>query len=347
MEQFNKEASSKRGFEVIYKVFNVLNFVDLKKDKWYDSLNSSKFWGKPFICIINRAYLTTMNKYENIKASIDLVIHDECHSIENNTTQSFYKWLFEKNICKEPKVIGFSATPEIIKPLDKILTKYSIYQGFIDKVILPPKIIWIKSRRKSEFEDIIKIIKEEIEKLPYKKIIVWCGIIEECIKNAKKWKNYFKEYDICLDFNNIEKKIEKNIKEFNTYDHFYNLKEKGILFCAVKHREGSDIPNIDGSIFMDMVEKRSQRVFVQCIGRVLRKDINEKKKYGLIIDLKAKSTIEICNRIQYYLKLENIFPWNYSLRNKELGSNTYFINQLDMIEKSKSITEDISDKISM
>ena len=158
MEQFNKEASSKRGFEVIYKVFNVLNFVDLKKDKWYDSLNSSKFWGKPFICIINRAYLTTMNKYENIKASIDLVIHDECHSIENNTTQSFYKWLFEKNICKEPKVIGFSATPEIIKPLDKILTKYSIYQGFIDKVILPPKIIWIKSRRKSEFEDIIKII---------------------------------------------------------------------------------------------------------------------------------------------------------------------------------------------
>ena len=45
-----------------------------------------------------------------------------------------------------------------------------------------------------------------------------------------------------------------------------------ILFCAVKHREGSDIPNIDGCIFMDMVQKRSKRVFIQSMGRVLRKD---------------------------------------------------------------------------
>ena len=92
--------------------------------------------------------------------------------------------------------------------------------------------------------------------------------------------------------------------------------EKSILFCAVKHREGSDIPNIDCCIFLDIVEKRSERVFTQCIGRVLRKDINNKKKYGLIIDLKAKSTIEICNRIQYYLKLDDIFPWEYKFYKK-------------------------------
>ena len=40
---------------------------------------------------------------------------------------------------------------------------------------------------------------------------------------TKKWKNYFKNFDICLDFNSIEKKLEKNITEFHSYDHFYNL----------------------------------------------------------------------------------------------------------------------------
>lgn len=342
-QQFSKETLKNRGFEIIFKKFNVINFVDLKNDKWYDSLNSSKFWGKPFLCIINRAYLTTMKKYENINATIDLVIHDECHSIENKTTQNFYKWLFNK--VDEPKVIGFSATPEILKPLDNLLSKYSIYQAFIDKVVLPPKIVWIKSRRKSEFIDVIEIIKKEISQLPYKKIIVWCGIIEECIKAANKWKEHFQDFDFCLDFNNIDKNLneknnkQKNLNNFKTYQDFYEAEKKTILFCAVKHREGSDIPNIDGCIFMDMVEKRSQRVFVQCIGRVLRKDAKLNKKYGLIIDLKAKSTIEICNRIQYYLQLKNIFPWKYSMSNYETGSNTYFINYLDMVNGNKKILD--------
>ena len=64
---------------------------------------------------------------------------------------------------------------------------------------------------------------------------------------------------------------------------------------------------------MDLVSQRSERVFIQCMGRVLSKDVNNNKKYGLVIDLKAKSTIDVCNRVQYYLKLENIFPWNYSM----------------------------------
>ena len=48
--------------------------------------------------------------------------------------------------------------------------------------------------------------------------------------------------------------------------------------------EGPDIPNIDCCIFMDMVQKRSKRVFVQSMGRVLRKDKNN-KKYGLVISM--------------------------------------------------------------
>ena len=104
----------------------------------------------------------------------------------------------------------------------------------------------------------------------------------------------------------------------------------------MKHREGSDIPGIDGCIFMDRVEKRKERVFVQCMGRVLRRDLENKKKYGLVIDLKAKSTIEICNRVQHYLKLENIFPWKYQFHPYSFPAKKrfYWLNQLDMVSRT-------------
>ena len=307
-----------------------MDFVENKSEDWYNSLNVSSFWGKPFLCIINRSFLTTKRKYKLIKPLISLVIHDECHSIENKTTQDFYQWLTPKS-----RIIGFSATPEYIKPLDNILSKYSIYDGFLDKVILPPKIIWIKSENKFILEHLIDILKRYIDNLPYKKIIVWCGIIEECIKIANQWKPYFLDFDFCIDFNNIEKYQDNKLKDFN---YFYKSKSKSILFCAVKHREGSDIPNIDGCIFMDLVSQRSERVFIQCMGRVLRKDKENKKKYGLVIDLRAKSTIEICNRVQHYLKLENKFPWSYNLSKIKIDKIKYFVNELNMIKVlSKSI----------
>ena len=123
-------------------------------------------------------------------------------------------------------------------------------------------------------------------------------------------------------------------KDLGTYDDFYSAQSNAILFCAVKHREGSDIPKIDGCVFMDMVSQRSKRVFIQCMGRVLRKDPYSRKKYGLIIDIKAKSTIELCNRVQYYMNLENIFPWTYNLNTETIEGIKYNINILDMVEKS-------------
>ena len=114
-----------------------------KNDKWFDSCNASRFWGKPFLCIVNRCFLTSKNRYHSIKSKIDLVIHDECHSIENKTTQDFYQWLLTDN-NPNCRTIGFSATPEMIYPLDNIITQYSIYDAFLDKVVLPPKIVWVK-----------------------------------------------------------------------------------------------------------------------------------------------------------------------------------------------------------
>ena len=95
-----------------------------------------------------------------------------------------------------------------------------------------------------------------------------------------------------------------------------------------------DIPNVDGCIFLDNVEKRSERVFIQSLGRVLRLDKDNKKKYGLIIDLRAKSIVEVCNRVQYYLKLENIFPWTYNINGHKIDNIKYYKNKLFMTDKS-------------
>ena len=145
--------------------------------------------------------------------------------------------------------------------MDTIISKYSIYDGFKDKVILPPKIMWVKSQNPPTNNTLMELIKPEINKLPYKKIIVWCGMIDECIQLAEEWCDHFRDYSICIDFNNISKCKQSNFKDF---DYFYNTLNNSILFCAVKHREGSDIPNIDCCIFMDLVENHGERTFIQC-----------------------------------------------------------------------------------
>ena len=70
------------------------------------------------------------------------------------------------------------------------------------------------------------------------------------------------------------------------FESYSELEEKGI-FYACKHREGSDIKNLDCCIFLDKVEDRGPKTFVQCIGRVLRKDKDKKKKHGFNIDMKS------------------------------------------------------------
>ena len=118
-QQFNSNELKNRNFTKILKSFNVLDFTNYKLENWYNSINSSIFWNKPFLCIINRAFLTSQNKYKKIKLPIHLVIHDECHSVENKTTNDFYKWLLEIN-NKTSKIIGFSATPEMIFPFENV-----------------------------------------------------------------------------------------------------------------------------------------------------------------------------------------------------------------------------------
>ena len=103
------------------------------------------------------------------------------------------------------------------------------------------------------------------------------------------------------------------------------------MFCASKFKEGSDIPYLSCALFLDKVKKRGEVPFIQCIGRVLRKDEERNlKKNGHIIDgcvsenneCKMKNILR--KLLKYYLHLYEISKSdfinqenNYSLsRNK-------------------------------
>jgi type I site-specific restriction endonuclease len=206
IEQFKIENLRDRDFNHIFQKYNILNFSENKLQNWYNSVNSGIYWNKPVLLIINRAFLTSGNKYKRLKLPFDLIIHDECHTIVNKTTRDFYDYILNKNI--KLKCIGFSATPNLnYEPYKNIISSYSIYDGFIDNVIVPPKIKWFTCDDILHYDEIFYLIKKEIEQsdLPYKKIIVWCGMINLCINMAKLCSKYFEKYLICIDTSkNIE-----------------------------------------------------------------------------------------------------------------------------------------------
>jgi hypothetical protein len=304
-EQFQKETLEKKGFKDLLSKFILFDFSQTKSHAWVDSIQSATIWKKPILVIINRAFLVSCDRYTRLKIPIDLIIHDECHSISNITTREFYSFVFQK--YKDVKCIGFSATPCLLyAPFSRIITHYSIYDACCDKIILPPKVVWIKSNKLLQNQDIRHVCKQLFDDLPYKKVIVWSGMITLCKTILNEWKSdpYFSDWTIAMD---------TSISSEN-YEAFRASSQKGLLFCAGKHREGSDIPFLDGCVFLDHVAERNPKTFIQSLGRVLRRDPGQRKKYGLIVDISAKSPIEICSRINHYLQEETsmIFPYEYT-----------------------------------
>ena len=338
-EQFNKTILKEKGYDSIYRKFLIINYTENKSRKWYDEINAAIKWNKPLLIIINRSFLVSKKKYEKINISIDLIIHDECHSVSNNTTQLFYNYIRDKN--KHVSCLGFSATPNTeLEPYDNIITHYSIYDAYCDEVILNPHIKWIKSDKILNDIDTIELSKFLIKDLYYKKIIIWCGIIELCENLAKLWKDHFKDFLICIDTS-----MEND--DFKSYDEFKQADKNAILFCACKHREGSDIKNLDACIFLDKVERRNPKTFVQCIGRVLRKDAENKKEYGLILDLKASSCLKICDRINEYLNSTEHFPWKYNYSYKTINGKKVMINHLELTQENNSIVDNVIKEFSI
>ena len=73
------------------------------------------------------------------------------------------------------------------------------------------------------------------------------------------------------------------------------------------------------------------------MGRVLRKDKCNLKKTGLIIDIKAKNSYSICEKINQYLFIDKeIFPWDYSFSTSSINGKFIKTHSLKMNVNKKS-----------
>ena len=331
-QQFNERRLKRDGHDKVLQSFNIIDLVKRKLPDWPKKANSI---GKNLLIVTNRSFLVSKERYTALTVPINLIIHDECHSVGNKTTATFYNWIFN-NSSITPRCIGFSATPNPeLFPYDRILTHYSIYDAFCDNIILPPRIHWISSEHRLSDEDVMIMCFDLIQDLSHQKLVVWAGTIQACESLAVLWGDYFDNFKICID-TSVESETSR---KFESFSEFEQLENKGILFCAAKHREGSDIKNLDCCIFLDRVENRSPKTFVQCIGRVLRHDENKLKKYGLVIDLKASSCLKLTDRMNYYLNSGDTFPWVYNYEPVSLEDRHIVLHTLELVQSTTPPTK--------
>lgn len=301
--------------------FNIINSATKKDTKWVNKVNESK---KPTLLVINRAYLTKGSKYKKLN-NLSLILHDECH---NTTSVQCHRFLLNQKRKSIP-IVGFSATPlrtgkndlpklkEIYDNPDPLLTNYNMIYSIGLGLILPPEFFWyhidkimLDKKDKDAINDIeigtvMNILQEIINRMPNKKLVAWCGKINMANKWKKAFVNNHKKYNQLYNFKFFVD-TSQNIND--EYEQFKKLDGCGILFCANKHREGSDIRNLDGCLFLDRVKNRGCIPFIQSIGRVLRLNGKDKKK-GFIIDGIYKDEHYdkhfIDKIIGYYCNLEN------------------------------------------
>ena len=202
-------------------------------------------------------------------------------------------------------IVGLSATPirnlksnhnyEILKTIYgenddiNIISSYENITAIIDKSILNIEIFWFEANLEGKtiinrnndvnINNLINCIKNVMRYLPNKKIMVWCGTIQhakkiyDTIMSDKDLKNIFCE-NIFIDHSQISNNT--------VYKQFNPLTKNTIIICADKYREGTDIKYMDCIIFADLVKKKSELPFIQCVGRVQRKGYN--KTVGYVID---------------------------------------------------------------
>jgi superfamily II DNA or RNA helicase len=309
--------------------FNIIERVETKKQSIPLDIN------KPNILVVNTDYLKTLHykKIINYKL-VNFIMFDECHGVSANI---FYNVLADIKYNKGINIIGFSATPLrdkaednvksiFCKSMDQnrnqyvnIISTYDVMDAIKDNIILPPSITIMeinKTCNKKIGKNNKGLTKNMINKilpvLPYKKIIGWCGTIIR----MKEWYKFFtKEFPQLTVFcstsqdkyhNDMNTNFEGNKKSF------YEMKSNCILLVVNRCREGSDIPNVDCGIYLDMVKKRGILVAIQTSGRVLRHDDEHKKTVGNIIDTfinQGKIEIEIMTAgmlINYYERVLNL-----------------------------------------
>lgn len=248
--------------------------------------------------------------YRSGKSNTDLSIDIDCDAtLDINTKEN------------EKKLLRVFCKPGDINQLN-ILSFFNLKDAIEAGVILEPIFHWYtiqsnnedvqnNSFNQKDINSVLCVLDTILGKCEYRKCIVWCGTIQL----ADEWHDIFGKNKHNRGYRNLQ-----NIKEYkdhsknknNDYDEFYDLNDNSILFCANKFREGSDIPYLSCCMFLDKVVNRGAIPFIQCIGRVLRKDVENHKKNGHILDgcinhgdtPKVKS---IVNKILgYYVRLYEI-----------------------------------------
>lgn len=231
-----------------------------------------------------------------------------------------------------------------------IISWCNIKEAIEEGYILEPIFHWYNISNVSndcndeiEINSTLSVLNETLRSCEFKKCIVWCRMIELTKQSFNNFKKYKGSYDILQ---NMKSYIDHSKIDENEYDEFYNANDNAILFCACKYREGSDIPFLNCELLLDKVKDRTEIVYIQSIGRVLRKTIYERKDIlnnveviiksnGHIIDsvstdnnIKTKNII--MKVLKYYLELHNI-----SFKNKDTQ------NQLNKLEMFNKILNDV------
>jgi len=301
-----------------YSIYNLADDKSDRKNLIKNLLIINKTLCKK-IFLINPQFISIKERYKLLPRP-DLIIHDECHSITGNYTNIFLKYFINHNTA----IIGLSATP--IRHIQKssnrnlidtifttnIISTYENITAIINKDILNLEFYWFDAnlnensitnrKNRTNIDNMINTIIRVYDRLPNKKILIWCGTtqhadhIYDIITTTTKISSRFN--NIYIDHSKI------NDLETTSYKQFKISTNRSILVVAEKYREGSDIEYLDCIIFADMVKTKTDIPFIQSIGRVQR--LGYSKTVGFVIDhyeikkeqVKAKFIID--KLIRYY-----------------------------------------------
>jgi len=243
----------------------------------------------------NNLIITNTKQLSNmINLVPDLVIHDECHEVTGN---DIYDILL-KYRSNGAVIVGSSATPykkeeksydrinEIfclnnnlcINNTANIIYKMTIDVGISGGYLCPFDLQWcaIKHTGKITTEWLIENKMDDVYKYISQsktgKILISTDTIQNSDKITEKLKEYYSS--INLDYpifcshseNDPDSELLQN----------YIKSPRGIIVCVHRFMYGTNDPKLDMVICVDCVKSREIHVFIQKLGRALRKDT---KKY--------------------------------------------------------------------
>jgi superfamily II DNA or RNA helicase len=239
-----------------------------------------------------------------------------------------------------------------------ILSFFNLKDAIEEGIILEPVFHWYyidqsdskegkkKTRQYSEHDisSVLNVFKSIIKKCAYKKGIVWCGTIAI----AEEWNRIFSKYKTrYTHLKDMKTYIDHSQTKNGDYDKFYDSKDNCIMFCANKFREGSDIPYLSCCLFLDKVIKRGTIPFIQCIGRVLRRDKENEKKKGHVLDgcvregNDSKVKTIVSKILGYYEHLYEMTRSEFDFedaKNGNINDNKYNINMFNQLNNTLDIS---------